>query len=147
MDVHLNIDGENFFPPFTPFLGFRVRYQIHLSTNMQVPLIRLQCGVNSYDWGKVGKDSAAAKFAAATPADDFTIQDKPYAEVNIDPNIITLLLMTLSYGWAHIPRIPPKISLQNELFSNLCKTIKPSYPQKSARGLDTSCHSSLKSYP
>jgi len=49
---------------------------------MQVPLIRLQCGVNSYDWGKVGKDSAAAKFAAATPADDFSIQeDKPYAEV------------------------------------------------------------------
>ncbi|PQE07834.1 mannose-6-phosphate isomerase protein [Rutstroemia sp. NJR-2017a WRK4] len=49
---------------------------------MQVPLLRLQCGVNSYDWGKVGKDSAAAKFAAATPADDFSIQeDKPYAEL------------------------------------------------------------------
>ncbi len=48
---------------------------------MQIPLIRLQCGVNSYDWGKVGKESAAAKFAAAT-ADDFSIQeDKPYAEV------------------------------------------------------------------
>lgn len=50
---------------------------------MQVPLIRLQCGVNSYDWGKVGNDSAAAKFAAATPADDFSIQEeKPYAEVS-----------------------------------------------------------------
>ncbi|PVH86772.1 mannose-6-phosphate isomerase [Cadophora sp. DSE1049] len=49
---------------------------------MQVPLIRLQCGVNSYDWGKIGKDSAAAKFAAATPANDFSIQeDKPYAEL------------------------------------------------------------------
>jgi hypothetical protein len=49
---------------------------------MQVPLIRLQCGANSYDWGKIGNDSAAAKFAAATPADDFSIQqDKPYAEV------------------------------------------------------------------
>ncbi|KAG4420598.1 Mannose-6-phosphate isomerase [Cadophora malorum] len=49
---------------------------------MQVPLIRLQCGVNSYDWGKVGKESAAAKFAAATPANDFSIQeDKPYAEL------------------------------------------------------------------
>lgn len=48
---------------------------------MQVPLIRLQCGVNSYDWGKVGKESAAARFAAAT-ASDFSIQeDKPYAEV------------------------------------------------------------------
>lgn len=49
---------------------------------MQVPLIRLQCGVNSYDWGKKGSDSAAAKFAAATPSADLSIQqDKPYAEV------------------------------------------------------------------
>ncbi|KAJ9605469.1 Mannose-6-phosphate isomerase [Cladophialophora chaetospira] len=49
---------------------------------MQVPLIRLQCGCNSYDWGKKGKDSAAAKYAAATPSDTFTIQDdKPYAEL------------------------------------------------------------------
>lgn len=49
---------------------------------MQVPLIRLQCGVNSYEWGKKGSESAAAKFAAATPAADFSIQqDKPYAEV------------------------------------------------------------------
>lgn len=49
---------------------------------MQVPLIRLQCGVNSYDWGKKGFESAAAKFAAATPFDDFTIKDdQPYAEV------------------------------------------------------------------
>nr|POE67351.1 mannose-6-phosphate isomerase [Quercus suber] len=46
---------------------------------MQVPLLRLQCGCNSYEWGKVGKDSAAARFASAT---SFTIQeDKPYAEV------------------------------------------------------------------
>ncbi|KFY07372.1 hypothetical protein V492_07204 [Pseudogymnoascus sp. VKM F-4246] len=51
------------------------------SAIMQVPLIRLQCGVNSYDWGKVGNDSAAAKFAAATPS-DFSIQEeKPYAEL------------------------------------------------------------------
>lgn len=49
---------------------------------MQVPLIQLQCGVNSYAWGKKGQESAAAKFAAATPASDFTIQhDQPYAEV------------------------------------------------------------------
>jgi len=48
---------------------------------MRNPLIRLQCGVNSYEWGKVGKDSAAAKFAAATPS-DFSIQEeKPYAEL------------------------------------------------------------------
>ncbi|KAF2251232.1 mannose-6-phosphate isomeras-like protein [Trematosphaeria pertusa] len=49
---------------------------------MQVPLIRLQCGVNSYDWGKIGKSSAAAKFAAATASSDFSIQEeKPYAEL------------------------------------------------------------------
>ncbi|KAM0668203.1 hypothetical protein ACQRIT_000685 [Beauveria bassiana] len=49
---------------------------------MQVPLIRLQCGVNSYEWGKKGNDSAAAKFAAATPAADFSVQqDKPYSEL------------------------------------------------------------------
>lgn len=49
---------------------------------MQVPLIRLQCGVNSYDWGKIGSDSAAANFAAATPRDDFNVlSDRPYAEV------------------------------------------------------------------
>ena len=48
---------------------------------MQIPLIRLQCGVNGYDWGKIGKDSAAAKFGAATPSDFSIEEDKPYAEV------------------------------------------------------------------
>ena len=50
---------------------------------MQVPLVRLQCGVNSYDWGKIGSESAAAKYAAATPSDTLSVQaDKPYAEVS-----------------------------------------------------------------
>ncbi|KAI3333225.1 mannose-6-phosphate isomerase [Ustulina deusta] len=49
---------------------------------LPVPLLRLQCGVNSYDWGKIGSDSAAAKFAAATPSDNLTIEsEKPYAEL------------------------------------------------------------------
>lgn len=49
---------------------------------MQIPLIRLQCGVNSYDWGKKGEDSVAAQYAAATPAAGFSIvADKPYAEL------------------------------------------------------------------
>ncbi|KAJ5420988.1 hypothetical protein N7465_003507 [Penicillium sp. CMV-2018d] len=49
---------------------------------MQVPLLRLQCGVNSYDWGKVGQESAAAKYAATTAAPGFAIEaDKPYAEL------------------------------------------------------------------
>ncbi|KAI0967137.1 mannose-6-phosphate isomerase [Xylaria arbuscula] len=49
---------------------------------LPVPLLRLQCGVNSYDWGKIGHESAAAKFAAATPSDNLTIEsEKPYAEL------------------------------------------------------------------
>ncbi|PWY94805.1 mannose 6 phosphate isomerase [Aspergillus sclerotioniger CBS 115572] len=49
---------------------------------MQVPLLRLQCGVNSYDWGKVGQESAAAKYAATTAGSDFSIEaEKPYAEL------------------------------------------------------------------
>ncbi|KAI9838382.1 MAG: Mannose-6-phosphate isomerase [Sarea resinae] len=47
-----------------------------------IPLFRLQCGVNSYDWGKVGHESAAAKYAAATPSQGFSIEEqKPYAEL------------------------------------------------------------------
>ncbi|ODH38378.1 mannose-6-phosphate isomerase [Paracoccidioides brasiliensis] len=49
---------------------------------MQVPIFRLQCDVNSYDWGKIGEESAAARYAAATPSTDLSIQnDKPYAEL------------------------------------------------------------------
>ncbi|KAL2869297.1 mannose-6-phosphate isomerase pmi1 [Aspergillus lucknowensis] len=49
---------------------------------MQVPLLRLQCGVNSYDWGKVGHESAAAKYAATTASAGFSIEpEKPYAEL------------------------------------------------------------------
>ncbi|OJK04762.1 hypothetical protein ASPACDRAFT_1861562 [Aspergillus aculeatus ATCC 16872] len=49
---------------------------------MQVPLLRLQCGVNSYDWGKIGHDSAAAKYAATSSDSDFSIEaEKPYAEL------------------------------------------------------------------
>jgi len=34
--------------------------------------------------GKIGKSSAAAKYAAATPSGDFSVQEeKPYAEVRI----------------------------------------------------------------
>ncbi|KAI9776325.1 MAG: Mannose-6-phosphate isomerase [Candelina submexicana] len=44
--------------------------------NCQPPQLKLS------QLGKVGKESAAAKFASATPSDDFTIQDeKPYAEL------------------------------------------------------------------
>ncbi|GAB0134169.1 hypothetical protein EsDP_00002551 [Epichloe bromicola] len=49
---------------------------------MQAPLFRLQCGVNSYEWGKKGDSSAAARFAAATPREGLSIEpEKPYAEL------------------------------------------------------------------
>lgn len=41
-----------------------------------------QASILTLPKGKIGKDSAAAKYAAATPSDSFSIQDdKPYAEV------------------------------------------------------------------
>ncbi|KAJ5578311.1 Mannose-6-phosphate isomerase [Penicillium hispanicum] len=49
---------------------------------MQIPLVRLQCGVNSYDWGKVGQESTAARYAATTATPDFAIESEtPYAEL------------------------------------------------------------------
>ncbi|RPB12224.1 mannose-6-phosphate isomerase [Morchella conica CCBAS932] len=49
---------------------------------LPVPLFQLQCGTNSYDWGKIGNDSAAARFAAATTQSGFKIEEsKPYAEL------------------------------------------------------------------
>lgn len=46
------------------------------------PIFQLQCAVNEYEWGKVGKDSKAAKFALATREADFDLkEDKPYAEL------------------------------------------------------------------
>ena len=116
------------------------------SYRMQVPLIRLQCGVNSYDWGKVGTDSAAATFAAATPADDFKIQkDKPYAEVPLTINKHDNILTTFSCGWARIHPIPLRICTRNEPSSISCKTTKLSYLQKSATSSDTSYPFSSKS--
>lgn len=78
---------------------------------MQVPLIRLQCGVNSYDWGKKGQASAAARFAAATPSQDLTIQDdRPYAEVSfrVTETRFPEADWQPSSGWAPIPPTPPK---------------------------------------
>jgi len=49
---------------------------------LPVPLYQLQFGANSYDWGKKGHDSAAARYAAATEQSGFKIEpDKPYAEL------------------------------------------------------------------
>lgn len=60
--------------------------------------------------GKVGKDSAAARFASATPSKDFSIQEsKPYAEVSVDgQNLVIQRLKKYSYGWALTQAILPK---------------------------------------
>ena len=59
--------------------------------------------------GKKGKDSAAAKYAAATPPDGFSIEeDKPYAEAGFFEHTLGVISdLVLSYGWAlthHYPR-------------------------------------------
>lgn len=49
---------------------------------LPVPLFQLQCEVNQYEWGKTGKDSKAAQFAAATEQSSFEIDNEtPYAEL------------------------------------------------------------------
>jgi hypothetical protein len=47
--------------------------------------------------GKKGKDSAAAKYASATPSDGFSIQEeKPYAEVGIELTYSSSILILFS---------------------------------------------------
>jgi hypothetical protein len=42
--------------------------------------------------GKVGHESAAARFAGTTPASDFSIEaEKPYAEVCLRPPVLSYL--------------------------------------------------------
>jgi hypothetical protein len=49
---------------------------------MSSSLIQLECGCNNYPWGKKGKDSLAAKYAASTPGGSFKLDEsKEYAEV------------------------------------------------------------------
>ncbi|KAL9114429.1 MAG: hypothetical protein Q9227_001510 [Pyrenula ochraceoflavens] len=78
-------------PALTP-IGFEVHGHVQLN-GYDVPL---QCNTNTveqcYDWGKRGPTSAAAKFAAATPSDGFSIQeDKPYAEVATGRSLLDLI--------------------------------------------------------
>ncbi|CCG82227.1 Mannose-6-phosphate isomerase [Taphrina deformans PYCC 5710] len=49
---------------------------------LPAPLFQLQCEVNEYEWGKIGKDSKAARFALSTEEAKFDLKDdKPYAEL------------------------------------------------------------------
>ncbi|KAI9681373.1 MAG: hypothetical protein M1817_002656 [Caeruleum heppii] len=49
---------------------------------MSSPVIQLKCQCNNYPWGKQGKESIAAQYAASTPGNDFVIDEsKAYAEM------------------------------------------------------------------
>lgn len=49
---------------------------------IQGSIVQLECGCNNYPWGKKGKESLAAKYAAATPGGHFKLDEsKEYAEV------------------------------------------------------------------
>ena len=44
-----------------------------------LPMLRLQCAVQHYDWGRIGADSEVGRIHALTCGND--IQDVPYAEL------------------------------------------------------------------
>jgi mannose-6-phosphate isomerase len=45
-------------------------------------VMQLECRCNNYPWGKTGKDSLAARYAAASPGTKFQIDEsKEYAEM------------------------------------------------------------------
>jgi mannose-6-phosphate isomerase len=45
-------------------------------------IIQLECQCNNYPWGKQGKESLAAQYAAATPKGNFKLKsDEKYAEM------------------------------------------------------------------
>ena len=49
---------------------------------MTVPVFKIVPTIQQYDWGRVGKESKVAQFAAASGVPEFTVDDaKPYAEV------------------------------------------------------------------
>ncbi|EHL00282.1 putative Mannose-6-phosphate isomerase [Glarea lozoyensis 74030] len=49
---------------------------------MSSSLIQLECGCNNYPWGKKGKESLAAQYAASTPGGNFKLDEsKEYAEM------------------------------------------------------------------
>jgi mannose-6-phosphate isomerase len=49
-----------------------------------LPVFRLIAGANSYEWGKIGKNSKAGQYARADP--EFKLDDdKPYSEVCLSP--------------------------------------------------------------
>lgn len=94
--------------------------------------------------GKIGQESAAARYAATTAAPDFSIEsEKPYAEVSSrlladhkqSPTSIN------SYGWARILPSLRKTSRPSGPSSIWSKTTKLCYPRRLARNMVENCHS------
>jgi len=68
---------------------------------MTSSIIQLECQCNNYPWGKKGKDSLAARYAAATPGGSFELDEKKeYAEVGISH--LKVLLLRL---WSHLNNV------------------------------------------
>lgn len=76
--------------------------------------------------GKVGKDSAAAKYAAATETNQFSIEnEKPYAEVGGKLQVVNIHdSYNTSYGWVHTHLYHPRMSKPSGLCLILSKTTK-----------------------
>ena len=47
-------------------------------------MFKLVPGIQSYDWGKLGENSKAAKFAQVSIPNFVIENDKPYAEVSLN---------------------------------------------------------------
>lgn len=47
-------------------------------------MFKLIPGIQSYDWGKLGENSKAAKFAQVSIPNFVIENDKPYAEVSLN---------------------------------------------------------------
>lgn len=53
------------------------------SSSSSSAAFQLACGVQSYEWGKVGRASKAAQYGSAMPGFELD-ETKPYAEVRVD---------------------------------------------------------------
>lgn len=63
-------------------------------------LIQLQCGAQTYDWGKLGQSSAVARFAAKSDPSLTVSEDTPYAELwmGTHPSVPSKVLDTNTNG-------------------------------------------------
>merc|ERR1712093_717843 len=78
-------------------MGIFTNFSSSAPTIMTSSIIQLECQCNNYPWGKKGKDSVAARYAAATPGGSFELDEKKeYAEqwMGTYPTTPSLVLST-----------------------------------------------------